>query len=184
MNYDSNFASQNNLTASRLCDSQNETNLISKWSLFYHLPQNKCWDLSSYINVFDSIDTLEKLIAVNDHIPENVIKYCMLFFMLKGVTPMWEDPKNRNGGCFSYKVVNKSVNDVWKELMYLLGENKLTVNLDDMSKVNGITISPKRNFCIIKIWLSDCTIQNPNSITPLENLTQMGCIFKKHEPEF
>lgn len=103
------------------------TKLVSKWSLFYHLPQNKNWDLASYINIFDCIDTLEKLIAVNEYVPENVIKYCMLFVMLKGVTPMWEDPRNRNGGCFSYKVVNKLVTDVWKELMYLLCVNKLTI---------------------------------------------------------
>jgi hypothetical protein len=53
-----------------------------------------------------------------------------------------------------------------------------------MSKINGITISPKRNFCIIKIWLSDCSMQNPSSIVPLDNLTKLGCLFKKHQPEF
>jgi hypothetical protein len=159
-------------------------NLTSKWSLFYHLPQNKNWDLASYVNVFDSIDTLEKLIAVNEYVSENVVKYCMLFVMRKGVTPMWEDQKNRSGGCFSYKVVNNMVHGVWKELMYLLCTCKLTMNSSNMSKINGITISPKRNFCIIKIWLSDCSIQNPSSIVPIENLTKMGCLFKKHQPEF
>jgi Eukaryotic initiation factor 4E len=163
---------------------EGETALNSKWSLFYHLPQNKNWDLDSYVKIFDSIDTLEKLIAVNEYIPENIVKYCMLFVMLNGVSPMWEDKHNRNGGCFSYKVVNKFVLDVWKELVYLLCTNKLTVNPSHQSKVNGITISPKRNFCIIKIWMSDCCVQNATSITPLENLTKMGCIFKKHEPEF
>jgi hypothetical protein len=160
------------------------TNLQSKWSLFYHLPQNKSWDLASYINVFDSIDTLEKLIAVNEYVSDNIVKYCMLFVMIKGVTPMWEDQKNRSGGCFSYKVVNNMVYDVWKELMYLLCTSKLTINSNDMSKINGITISPKRNFCIIKIWLSDCSMQNPSSIVPLDNLTKLGCLFKKHQPEF
>ena len=160
------------------------TNLNSKWSLFYHLPQNKNWDLVSYVNIFSSIDTLEKLIAINEYIPENIVKYCMLFVMLQGVTPMWEDKQNRKGGCFSYKVVNKHVKNVWKELMYLLCTSQLTINPINMSKVTGITISPKRNFCIIKIWLSDCTIQEPSSIVQIENLTKMGCIFKKHLPEY
>ena len=66
--------------------SSDVTNLPSKWSLFYHLPQNKYWDLASYINVFDDIDTLEKLIAVNDYVSDNIVKYCMLFVMKKGVT--------------------------------------------------------------------------------------------------
>jgi Eukaryotic initiation factor 4E len=77
----------------------------------------------------------------------------MLFVMLKGVTPMWEDKNNRNGGCFSYKVVNKFVFDVWKELVYLLCTNKLTVTTSHMLNVNGVTISPKRNFYIIKIMI-------------------------------
>lgn len=161
-----------------------ETVLDSKWNLFYHLPQNKNWDIVSYVNIFEDIDTLEKLIAVNEYVPENIVKYCMLFVMLKGVTPMWEDKNNRNGGCFSYKVVNKFVFDVWKELVYLLCTNKLTVTTSHMLNVNGVTISPKRNFCIIKIWMSDCSVQNPTAISPIENLTKMGCIFKKHEPEF
>jgi hypothetical protein len=161
-----------------------ETILNSTWSLFYHLPQNKNWDLVSYVKIFEDIDTLEKLIAINEYVPENIVKFCMLFVMLKGVTPMWEDKKNRNGGCFSYKVVNKFVFDVWKELLYLLCTNKLTVTSSHMLNVNGITISPKRNFCIIKIWMSDCSIQNPTSISHIENLAKMGCIFKKHEPEF
>lgn len=134
--------------------------------------------------MFSCIDTVEKLESINEYVPENIVKYCMLFIMLDGVTPMWEDIHNRNGGCFSYKVVNKFVYDVWKELVYLLCTNKLTVNPEDMSKVNGITISPKRSFCIIKIWMRDCSTQDTNCITYLQNLTKMGCIFKKHEPEF
>lgn len=166
------------------CEKNDETALKSEWSLFYHLPQNKSWDLGSYVNIFDNIDTVEKLIAVNEYVPENIVKYCMLFIMLNGVSPMWEDVRNRNGGCFSYKVVNKFVFDVWKELVYLLCTNKLTVNPSHAVNVNGITISPKRNFCIIKIWMSDCSIQNATFISPLENLTKLGCIFKKHEPEY
>ena len=164
---------------------KNENSFLnSKWSMFYHLPQNKDWDLVSYVKIFDCIDTSEKVTALNDYIPENIVKYCMLFVMLENVTPMWEDVKNRNGGCFSYKVVNKFVFGVWKELLYLLCTNKLTVNPSHMLKVNGITISPKRNFCIIKIWMSDCSTQSTSTIIPVENLANMGCIFKKHQPEF
>ena len=47
----------------------------------------------------------------------------MLFIMKTGITPMWEDPKNREGGCFSYKITNKFVVDVWKKLSLLLCGN-------------------------------------------------------------
>jgi hypothetical protein len=27
-------------------------------------------------------------------------------------------------------------------------------------------------------------LQDPTVITPIENISEMGCIFRKHEPEF
>ena len=158
--------------------------LISKWSLYYHLPNDKNWTLSSYKPILDNIDTIEQLIAVNEGLTDNIMKHCMLFVMRVGITPMWEDKKNRNGGCFSYKVVNKSVPIIWRELMYLLCGNSLTLNKKHMNFVNGITISPKRGFCIVKIWLTDCSLQDPSIIVPIPLLSKMGCLFKSHTPEY
>jgi hypothetical protein len=104
--------------------------------------------------------------------------------MKDGIQPLWEDPKNRNGGCFSYKINNKTVATTWKQLAYsVLGEN-LTVNPAHEPLVNGITISPKKNFCIIKVWLSDCSNQNPVIIKEINDLSPQGCLFKKHNPEY
>jgi len=158
--------------------------LVKRWDYYYHLPQDKLWTSSSYKYIMENVDSLEKLISINEIIPDDIIRHCMLFVMLSGIKPMWEDERNRNGGCFSYKVMNKLVNLVWKDLMYSLCGNTLTLNEKDMSLINGITISPKKNFCIIKIWLSDCSMQDPESINPIENLSNMGCMFRKHEPEF
>ena len=158
--------------------------LISKWSLYYHLPNDKIWNLASYKPIMENIETVEQLIAVNEGLTDNIVKHCMLFVMKSGITPMWEDKKNRNGGCFSYKVVNKTVHIVWRELMYLLCGNSLTINKKHMDFVNGITISPKRGFCIVKIWLTDCSLQDPSIIVPIPLLSKMGCLFKSHTPEF
>ena len=158
--------------------------LNKNWNLLYHLPQEKSWTVSSYKYIMKDINSVEKLVAISNIISDNVIKFCMLFFMLDGITPMWEDKKNRNGGCFSYKVINRCVPEVWNQLIYSLCGHTLTINKKHMEKITGITISPKKNFCIIKIWLTDCTLKEPSCIIPIENLTNMGCIFKKHEPEF
>jgi len=104
--------------------------------------------------------------------------------MKSGITPMWEDPKNREGGCFSYKITNKFVVDVWKKLSLLLSGNSLCVKPEHNKHVNGITISPKKNFCIIKIWLNVCTLQDPSIVVDISNLSTQGCLFKKHEPEY
>jgi hypothetical protein len=154
------------------------------WNLYYHLPHDKKWDLTSYKLIIGNIDNAEKLIAINETLPENVVKNCMLFVMRDGITPMWEDKKNRNGGCFSFKVPNKQVMLVWRSLFYSICGETLCIEKNHNQFINGITVSPKRNFCIIKVWLRDCSLQDPNILIDITNLSKTGCLFKKHEPEF
>ena len=158
--------------------------LNGKWKLYYHLPQNTKWDLPSYIVILGHICNAEKVVAINERINENIVKNCMLFLMRDGITPMWEDPKNRCGGCFSYKVANKYIGEVWKNLFYLTCGETLAQNRAYHKHINGITVSPKKNFCILKIWLNTTEFQDPNFIVDVPNLPKLGCIFKKHEPEF
>jgi hypothetical protein len=104
--------------------------------------------------------------------------------MRRGITPQWEDPRNRTGGAFSFKVINRQVHEVWKLLFYALCGETLFEEENMNKHVNGITVSPKKNFCIIKIWLDTCQYQDPSSLINLPNLQKQGCLFKKHEPEF
>lgn len=158
--------------------------LNDKWDLYFHLPHDKNWDLSSYKKIMTDINTLEDLMSINETIPEKLVKHCMLFVMRSGITPMWEDPKNRIGGCFSFKVLNKQVYSVWKTLFYAMCGETLCVDPKYSCHINGITISPKKNFCIVKIWMDSCKYQDPNIIINIPNLPKQGCLFKKHEPEF
>ena len=169
----------------QLSECLNESrSLHSKWNLYYHLPQDKQWDLDSYKYIAKNIDNLHTLIALNESIPEKIIKNCMLFVMKSGITPMWEDKQNRDGGCFSFKVSNKQVYDVWTHLFYSLCGETLCVNSDHNKYINGITISPKKNFCIIKVWLLDCNLQDPEILIQIPNLSKQGCLFKRHAPEY
>jgi len=158
--------------------------LLGKWNLFYHLPQDKNWGLSSYKVIMDNIDTAEKTVGIVEALSYNVIKHCMLFVMRDGIAPMWEDPRNRNGGCFSYKVINRYVPEVWKCLFYALCGETLCKDPKHNHLVTGITISPKKNFCIIKIWLTDYSLQDGAAIITIPNLEKQGVAFKKHAPEF
>tara|TARA_A100001011_G_scaffold141986_1_gene149987 strand:+ start:1312 stop:1833 length:522 start_codon:yes stop_codon:yes gene_type:complete len=158
--------------------SNNLHSLLDNWTLWAHLPHDINWDLNSYIQICD-IETVEDATKLIENLPEVIIKNCMLFLMRKGIHPTWEDPKNISGGCFSFKINNKFVYNCWKNLSYvLLGET--LVDTDISNTINGITISPKKNFCIIKIWLANCENNNPNIICDIENLPKMGCLFKKH----
>lgn len=157
--------------------------LNGSWTLWAHLPHDVSWDVESYKKI-DTFSTVEHAIELLNKLPENLIKNCMLFVMRDGILPIWEDKNNCKGGCFSFKVNNKNILSSWKDLMYKLISENLIDNDEMSQKFNGITISPKRNFCIVKIWLVDCTIQDPETISDVQGLSKQGCLFKKHNPEY
>ena len=157
--------------------------LSHQWTLWAHLPHDTNWAASSYKKIYD-FETAEEAIAIFETLPPKLVMNCMLFLMRKGIVPMWEDAKNRNGGCFSYKVANKEVNQAWKQLSYVTVGETISTNLTVLPHVNGITISPKKNFCIVKIWMANCNFQNAGVVRELEGITAHGCLFKKHTPEY
>jgi hypothetical protein len=158
--------------------------LKGKWNLWAHLPQDPDWSVKSYKRIHQFKD-VEEAVAITESLPEGLVKNCMLFIMKDGISPMWEDSRNRNGGCFSYKVSNKNVYEAWRDLTYVLVGETISSNVAFVNSVTGITISPKKNFCIVKIWMSNCDNQNPTVVTnDVKYLMPQGCLFKKHTPEF
>jgi len=158
--------------------------LASKWTMWAHLPHDTDWSINSYKKIY-TMETVEQAIALTETLPDVLVKNCMLFLMRDGIKPIWEDPKNRAGGCFSYKISNKSVYEVWKELSYVLVGESISIQPSFVANVTGITISPKKNFCIIKIWMSTCANQNPTIVTDeVKGMTSQGCLFKRHVPEY
>jgi len=158
--------------------------LSQNWTLWAHLPHNTDWSIKSYIPI-STFTTIEETIAVIETLPPVLIENCMLFIMRVGINPTWEDPKNQHGGCFSYKVSNDKVCKVWKDLTYVVVGGSISKNVGFVNCVTGITISPKKKFCIIKIWMSDCNNQNPSVVTSdVSGLSTQGCIFKKHVPQY
>jgi len=156
--------------------------LNSNWTLWAHLPHDTDWSLKSYKSI-SNIESVEEIMSLYDSLPDQVIKNCMLFLMLDGVNPTWEDPRNAKGGCFSYKISNTSVVDVWRKLSYILVGESIISNINK-NNITGITISPKKNFCIIKIWMSDCNNQDPTTINYFNGIDSRGCLFKKFAPEY
>ena len=160
-----------------------ECPLFDKWVLWAHLPHDTDWSLDSYKDIM-CMKYAEDVVSLYSFLPEILVKNCMLFLMRKNITPTWEDKENRNGGCFSYKINNNDVPEVWRSLSYILTGETISTDPKFVSKVNGITISPKKAFCIIKIWMSSCEYQDPTKIRTFEGLPSHGCLFKRHKPQF
>ena len=157
--------------------------LYDKWVLWAHLPHDTDWSVNSYIKIME-VNTMEEVVSLLNSVPALMVKNCMLFFMRKGINPTWEDPKNCEGGCFSFKVLNKNVPSVWKDLSYVLTGETISNDSKFQEQVTGITISPKKSFCILKIWMSNLSFQNPRVITEINGLDVRGCLFKKHKPNY
>jgi hypothetical protein len=157
--------------------------LSDKWVLWAHLPHDTDWSLKSYIRIH-TVNTVEDAIALVESLPDALVRNCMLFMMRDGVHPTWEDPRNREGGCFSYKVNNKQVPSAWRGLSLCIVGETAANEAKISAEVTGITISPKKQFCIIKIWMSSCKYQNPDSFKNIRGLTSQGCLFKKQTPEY
>lgn len=156
--------------------------LNDSWCLWAHLPHDADWSLDSYKLLY-KFKTVEETVSLINNLPEKCIKNCMLFIMRENINPIWEDEKNREGGCFSFKIGNKLIKDIWETLTYsLVGENIFTSEKNNL-KINGITISPKKNFCIIKIWLNTCEYQDLKGLNEILDLQNETFIFKKHLSE-
>ena len=154
--------------------------LNNNWTIWLHMPHDTDWSLVSYkkINTFDK---MEEFITLTESLPDQLISNCMLFIMKDNIKPIWEDVHNKNGGCFSYKISNKSVPTIWRKFSYkLVGNSLLKKGCNKKNNINGITISPKKNFCIIKIWFSDCSNQDPETIDYFKGVDSRGCLFRKH----
>jgi len=157
--------------------------LSDSWILWAHLPHDTDWSLKSYMKIYE-FNTVEQAITITETLPPVLVTNCMLFLMRKGINPIWEDERNRNGGCFSYKIPNKDVPDAWKQLSYSLVGETMSDNKKLLPYINGITISPKKNFCIIKVWLANCSFQDAAVIREVHGITSHGCLFKRHVPEY
>ena len=153
-------------------------NLQDNWTLYIHYPNDTNWDIDSYKKI-DKVANLQQAIMLFNMIPQDLYMKCMFFFMREDVKPLWEEDVNKNGGAFSYKVDAKDTPNVWKYVCYqAIGET--LVNNADVAYVNGVSLSPKKNFSIIKIWTKTCKYDSPDIVNYHSVFRNNGCIFKKH----
>jgi len=70
--------------------------------------------------------------------------------MKEDIQPLWEEPKNRDGGSFSFKIHNKDIEFVWRQILYHMVGGDLVENKEILHHLNGISVSPKKNVLYFK----------------------------------
>ena len=119
----------------------------------YHSINDPNWEKSSYKKLIQ-LKTLYDYKLIVSCFKKNHYQNGMFFLMKDGIFPNWEDPLNRNSlvHFFHSKFLSGNVISGWSELLFeCINE---TIMNDDNKEINGISISPKKVFNIVKIWFT------------------------------
>lgn len=155
--------------------------LSETWILWYHHVNDNNWSEESYTKLHE-INTIEDFWMIMNTI--KTFTSGMFFVMKEDVFPRWEDINNIDGGYWSFRISKKDTNKIWQTIFASLIGNTLTKKVDDMNSINGISLSPKINNCIIKIWNNDYNI-NDNQILndKIEGIVVNDSYYRKHQDQ-
>ena len=149
-----------------------KSKLNYRWTLWYHNLNYNNWSIDSYQKLYNFSNISDFWKLYNNHYKLN---YGMFFLMKDNIKPIWEVDENKNGGNWSIKVI-KNIEKTWLNLsMDLIGNT-----LDKKNIVNGISLSYKNNYYIIKIWINDKTKNDLNNINIPSDLKN-NIIFNKYK---
>ena len=111
-----------------------------------------------------------------------IVENGMFFLMREDIHPIWEDPKNRDGGCWSFKIYKKYIPNTWLDLSVHTVAESLTRKTTESNLITGVSISPKKSFSIIKIWNNNSSKKENRIITDkISNLQLNECLYKAHK---
>ena len=134
-----------------------------KWVLWYHDPNDSDYSLTGYIRIAE-VTSIDEFWSLVDTIQRDAWESGMFFFMREGYRPLWDAPENDRGGAWSKKVDANDTYNVFIDCMvHCIANSFLTKNKDTLV---GVTLSPKGQFHIIKIWNTNSTMSDRRTISP------------------
>jgi hypothetical protein len=100
--------------------------------------------------------------------------------MKADISPLWENKANIRGGSYCLKVPRRSAIEVFTR--YLAAAAVGCCAKAAENEIVGVTISPKKGFCIIKIWnLNAKAFGKPSDLEILhEEVKEAEIIYRCH----
>lgn len=122
------------------------------YTLWYHNASETKFDKSSF-NKVTEIRTIKDLMELNDSLlaNDNILLNDLFYLMIDDIMPIWFNDEHINGGCISWKISKMSAIRSWENLLFLFMANEFK-ELDNKYGITGISINPKKNCNILKIW--------------------------------
>ena len=129
---------------------ENSNNFKNEWNLWYH-HQKDNWSLDGYRKLYTIKNISDFWNLYNNWDKIGGIRNKHFFLMKNNIKPLWEDPQNIKGGCWSYKLNDFLIPEIWEFLSIYLVAEKLSKNSDNIC---GISVcNKKNNNSVIKIWI-------------------------------
>lgn len=128
---------------------KNNEHFTRSWVVWAHDIRDKDFSLKAYKRAW-VIDSIEKFWQFFNSISE--FKRHQVYIMRDKILPKFECPENYRGGSLSYKI--QSDRDVWttfSDVTLLAICNKM-ININHCDEITGITLNPKGQGAILKIW--------------------------------
>ena len=137
------------------------------WTIYFHEPEDKTWTLESYKRI-QNVNSWESLGAIIRELGTHRITNGMLFSMKGDISPLWENKANIRGGSYCLKVGRKSATEIYQR--YLAAAAAGIATSTSENPIVGVTMSPKKGFCIIKLWNANSKAFNsPSDIAILHD---------------
>jgi len=131
---------------------QQEHKLNTNWTIYVHDIRDTDWSLESYKKVY-TITTIEDFWVFFGTVYD--FKRHSFFFMRNDIKPVYEDPANKEGGSYSHIIPGQEVNETFIHVLSRAIGETLALTKEKSNTITGISLVPKRNKSILKIWVSE-----------------------------
>ena len=121
------------------------------WTMYFHSPEETKWTLNTFVSL-GPMKTWNDFWNIMEALNIEYLSDGMFFMMRDPSPPLWESSQNIRGGCYSFRYPKKEAHDAYLDFIIAAMLGSVT---SPENRINGITISPKRGFNIIKLWNTD-----------------------------
>ncbi len=149
------------------------------WSVYYHEPEDKSWAAESYKRLA-VVTSWEQLGAVLRELGPHKTMNGLLRIMWGETSPLWENKVNIKGGSYCLKISRRNSVEVFNRYLAAAALGMCATNPEN--KIVGVTISPKKGSCIIKIWNLNAQVYHQPTDLPIlhEEVKHEEVIYRPH----
>lgn len=142
------------------------------WTLYFHSPGEKKWSIDTF-HKLGAVTTWEEFWTLVNALEDAKWGRGMFFWMRGAIPPLWENYQNIKGGSYSMCIGETDSIDIFHRYSIACMCGFVTMNQDDV--IQGITISPKKGFHVIKLWNKDAgSYGRPSGMAILDKRVQAG----------